>query len=526
MIQLNIDKTRLEDEEYVREIVNTLMIQKIIEGQTQRYKKCFDYYDGIEPITTFEEDYKYQSRVINLTKPIVDIATQTFIGELPDIVTSGKKSEKDKVSKFSQKLYDRQFGSHIYETCHYSSKCGTGFLALYNNVGDTFPRFRELNPKFADCIYDCSLEMEHIMSYYIVESNNADAGQPSQTKWIIYVYTKKHVFAYESSLTYLPQTTVPQTEKQMLCVPYLAWKTVGSEEGINYVEHNFGDIPVVEFPNNAEYKGDSECVFDLIALYNEIQNNRCKNVYDIVNYILFLRNVRLGDEEETKKAIELLKKHHILPSEGENTDAKFLTNPLNQDQMQTLATNLYNLIHTISRVPDLSSVDFSQNASDPIIKIKTKPLLDLCSDKEKKCTEPFRRVLRMVLNWCSKYANDFEEYNFNLEDTRLVYTHALPSNDGDMITMITNLSNSRMANPEILLQQLSFIPSVHDYIKGMNKWNEEVDKSKEKVKNENIKANETNLERQNATPLTKDAMDNKQNFNRGNAQTLSENKVE
>ena len=34
MIQLNIDKTRLDDEEYVREIVNTLMIQKIIEGQT------------------------------------------------------------------------------------------------------------------------------------------------------------------------------------------------------------------------------------------------------------------------------------------------------------------------------------------------------------------------------------------------------------------------------------------------------------------------------------------------------------
>jgi len=60
----------------------------------------------------------------------------------------------------------------------------------------------------------------------------------------------------------------------------------------------------------------------------------------------------------------------------------------------------------------------------------------------------------------------------------------------------------------------------------MTKWNEEVDKRKETVKNENIKANDTNISRQNATPLTKDAMDNKQNFNRGNAQTLSENKVE
>lgn len=526
MIQLNIDKTRLDNEEYVREIVNTLMIEKIIEGQTQRYRTCFDFYEGREPITQFKEKYDYESRVINIAKPIVDIATQTFIGELPDIITSGKKSEKDKISVFAQKLYDRQFDNHIYETCHYSSKCGTGFLALYNKDGDNFPRFRELNPKFADCIYDCSLSMEHVMSYCIVESNNAERGQPSQTKYIIYVYTKSKIFAYESSLTYLPQTTVPQADKQMLCIPYLAWKNTSDGEGINYVEHNFGDIPIVEFPNNADYKGDAECVFDLIRLYNEIQNNRCKNVYDVVNYILFLKNVRLGDEKETQKVVSLLKEHHILPSMGDNVDAKFLSNPLNQDQMQTLANNIKDLIHLISRVPDLSSVDFSQNASDPILKIKTKPLLDLCSDKEKKCTEPYRKVISMVLNWCSKYADDYQDFNFDLQKTRLVYTHSLPSNDNDMITMITNLTNSGMANPEVLLQQLSFVPSVHDYIKGMEKWNEYVDNRKEKVKNENIKANETNLARQDAKPLTKDEMDNKVNFDRGNAKKLSENKVE
>ena len=33
-------------------------------------------------------------RVINLTKPIVDTATETFIGDLPDIVSSGKKDRK------------------------------------------------------------------------------------------------------------------------------------------------------------------------------------------------------------------------------------------------------------------------------------------------------------------------------------------------------------------------------------------------------------------------------------------------
>ena len=93
--------------------------------------------------------------------------------------------------------------------------------------------------------------------------------------------------------------------------------------------------------------------------------------------------------------------------------------------------------------------------------------------------------------------------------------------------MITNLSNSGMANPEVLLQPLSFIPSVHDYIKGMDKWNEKVDSRKERLNNKdnNGGVNDTNIERQNQKPLTKDNMDNKQNFDRGNAKTLSEEKV-
>ena len=525
MMQLDVDQTKLNDIDYVQRLVNAIMVQRLIEGINQKYEKAFAYYEGKEPQTTFENNVNYECKVVNLTKPIVEIATKTFIGELPDIVTSGKKIEKDKISNFNQKLYNRQFGTHIYETLHYSSKCGTGFLALYNKKGDTFPRFRELNPQFAECIYDCDLSKEHVMSYYIVQIN--DATNPSNiamSKYVIYVYTKERIYAFESPMTYTAQTTVPDAEKQMIVKPYFAWETSNGEE-LSYVEHNFGDIPIVEFPNNAEYEGDAECVFDLIALYNEVINNRCKNLYDVVNFILMIKNVRLGDEEETKKVIAMLKEHHILPVEGDNVDAKFLTNALDQAQLQKLADNIKDLIHFISRVPDLSGIDFSQNASDPIIKIKTKPLLDLCNDKEKQCNEPYRRVLQMILNWCKKYAKDYDEFNFNLDITMLAYTHTLPSNDSDMITAITNLANCKMANPEVLLQNLTFIPSVHNYMKGMKKWNEEIDKSKINLQNNNSNGvNETNIERQNEKPVSKDQQDNKKNFNLGNAKKISDNK--
>ena len=100
MIQLNLEKSKINDKDYILNAINTLFIEKIIEGQTLKYKKCFDYYMGLEPATTFKEDYDYQCKVVNLTKPIVDTATETFIGELPDIITTGKKQEKGHLSRW------------------------------------------------------------------------------------------------------------------------------------------------------------------------------------------------------------------------------------------------------------------------------------------------------------------------------------------------------------------------------------------------------------------------------------------
>lgn len=519
MIQLDISEELLNDPEEVLKIANKILISQIIEGESQRLKKCYDYYEGKEPLTTFETDQKFVGRVINETKRIVDTATNTFIGTLPDITTTGNKKEKDKISNFQQKLYDADFDNVFYETCHYASKSGSGYISLFNDIGDKFPSFRQLNPKFAECVYDCSLAKKHIMSYNIIQANDGDSPNIELSKYIIYIYTKNRVYSFESPQTYSGQTTKPDAIKDIIVKPCFMWKQ--GEEKLYYIEHNFSDIPLIEIPNNEEYRGDAECVFDLIALYNELQNNRCKNVYDVVNYILWLKNVPIGNEEETKKVIQLLKENRILPTEGEDTDVKFLTNPLDQAQLQKLADDVLSAIQRISRVPDLTSVDFSQNASDPILKIKTKPLLDLCRDKEKKCTRPYKKIISMVLEWCKKYADDYEDFSFDISKTRLVYAYELPSNDTDMVNAIAVLQNSKMANPEVLLQKLSFIPNVHDYEKGMDKWNEKVDIMKTKSDNNKKGLNETNLDRHNETnPTGKDKQDNVRNFTKGGAGVL------
>lgn len=77
-----------------------------------------------------------------------------------------------------------------------------------------------------------------------------------------------------------------------------------------------------------------------------------------------------------------------------------------------------------------------------------------------------------------------------------------------------------MANPEVLLQNLTFVKNVHEYIKGMDKWNKDVvDLQKEKGKNNNG-INETNLDRQNAKINDKNSMDNEKNFIEGISQNI------
>ena len=185
-------------------------------------------------------------------------------------------------------------------------------------------------------------------------------------------------------------------------------------------------------------------------------------------------------------------------------------------------------IHYITHIPDFTSVEFTQNASDPILKAKTQPLLDLCLTKEKWFNKGYMKLLELTLGFVEK--NDkslYDKVKFDLSKVDLVYTHTLPSNDTDAVNNIVNLANVGVLNPEVTLQQLSFIPNVAEYLKGAKEWNDYVDSRKEKSnnKNNNSGLNEENLARQNGKPITKDEMDNKKNFTIGKSQDLSDNKA-
>ena len=446
----------------------------------------------------------------NLVKPLVDTAASTFLGRVPDIVTNGTDKERERIAKFSLLQKHNEFEEEIYDVALKMGITGSGYINVYNDIGDTFPKYRSLDPRYTNVVYDCSVAMKRLFAYYIY----FDTDQNAQGRYVCLIYTKDKIFAY-----YTPNMSVA-TKEAFKVYPFNLF-LVNDAEYSYQTYHGFKDIPIVEFQNNKECVSDCKPALPIIALYSALQNNRFQNVDDIMNYLLFIKNARLGNEQEANKAIELIKRHRVLAVEGENADARFLSNPLNQKDIQALTDDYKNEIHYITNIPDFTSVEFTQNASDPILKAKTKPLLDLCLQKEKWFNKGYFKVLELTLGFVED--NDkslYEKIKFDLSKVDLVYTHSLPSNDVDATNMIVNLANKKLLAPRIGLQWLNAIPNVDEYIKEMNEYNEKVAKEEENAKNKNIGTNQTNIERQNEKVVDKNQMDNLQNFVNGKSQDI------
>lgn len=523
MIRMNITQEDLDNGSGLIEVVkNIIWYQCFYKDAIGKDIKAKEYqknlYEG-----KFDKPFIFKKIKLdfqhNLVKPLCDTATSTFMGRVPDIVSKGTDKEKERISKFALMQKHNDFEEEIYDTALQSSITGSGFLCLYNEIGDNFPKYRSLDPLYTNVVYDSTVAKRKLFAYTIYFEASGSNDKGTSGDYVCIIYTKTKMYAFRT-----PKMSI--ATKQAITIYPLNLFLINGATMTNATEHGFKDIPIVEFPNNKQCISDCKPALPQIELYSALQNNRFQNVDDIMNYLLFIKNARIGNDEEAEVALDLIKRHRVLPLEGENVDAKFLSNPLNQTDIQKLADDFKNEIHYITHIPDFTSYEFTQNASDPILKAKTKPLLDLCLEKEKWFNKGLLEVLDLTLAFVKK--NDtqlYEKIKFDLDNIDLVYSHTLPSNDIDTINAIVNLSNQGLCNPRVLLQGVNLIPNVDDYIKGMYEYNEYVDKRKKSNENVNKGLNQNNLDKQNEVIVDRKAEANKANYVKGASNDLSPNKV-
>ena len=155
--------------------------------------------------------------------------------------------------------------------------------------------------------------------------------------------------------------------------------------------HGFGDIPIVEYPNNHERLSDIELVIDLLDAINNMQSNRMDSIQQFVEYWVKFVNCEID-----KETFEEMKLSHALTVKSNNKDNKadveIMTQELNQSESQVAKKDLWDNALAILAIPNKegntggdtqgavelrNGWDFSKTRArmkDPVVKVAEKRL--------------------------------------------------------------------------------------------------------------------------------------------------------
>ena len=234
------------------------------------------------------------------------------------------------------------------------------------------PKLATISPLNGFLVVDNTVEHKPMFAVSYYDKYKIDGTKDGYT---VSVYTDKKIFKYSTQM-------LANTQFNLV-----------SEE-----EHFFANVPVIEYKNNKQCKGDFEGVIPLIDAYNLLQSDRVNDKEQVVDALLAVIGASLGDDEEEKiKTGKLLKELKIIELD-EGGDAKWLVKNLNETEIEVLKKSLKDDIHEFSKVPCLTDENFVGNASGVAMKYKLLGFEQLGITKERYFKQGLRQRLKLISN--------------------------------------------------------------------------------------------------------------------------------
>lgn len=138
----------------------------------------------------------------------------------------------------------------------------------------------------------------------------------------------------------------------------------GSKTVVKKEAHTFGMIPLIEYPNGEERMGAFEMVLPLLDAINNIQSNRVDGIEQFIQAIMVFKNVEI-----TKEMLQTLKDLgaiNISDSGEVKANVEYLSQELNQEQVQKLKSDLLSNIYKICGIPQQNGSGGGNNGATEI----------------------------------------------------------------------------------------------------------------------------------------------------------------
>ena len=404
-------------------------IQTLIQAHQSRYLhvlKLKRYYSGKHAILQ-KEGRKHNAPnnrlVNNYCKFISDFAVGFFIGQ----PATYKSADEENLEMLLDIFKYNDESAHNLELAEESSVTGTAFEILYIDE-DAMIRFANVPAEEMILVCDSTLE-ENIIAA-IRHYRVYDLNQVNYTEYVdVYDAEKIRHYSYNGVLKLVEE-----------------------------VPHYFEDVPVVEYPNNKERRGDFEDVLTLIDAYNMAQSLTLDDMSDFTDAFLILRGMGGTKPEDIK---ELRREKTLLLDEGGG--AEWLTKNINDAYVENLKTRLQTDIHKFSQVPDLSDDNFAGNASGVAIKYKLIGLEQIRGKKERQ----FKKALQRRIELISNILRLQNKANIDFRDITMTFTANIPANVVEQVQIVNQLDG--LISRDTLLGLLPFVEEPSQEIEKLKK---------------------------------------------------------
>ena len=248
--------------------------------------------------------------------------------------------------------------------------------------------------------------------------------------------------------------------------PSYVFKFKDGQSAASVEANPLGMLPIVEYPM-ADYLGIFEPVVPLVDALNALQSNRMDDVAQYINSFLAILGAQV-DEETYKKLDEW--KMLCLP---EGTDAKYLSSPMSQSDVQTLKDDLYQSILTICGVPNRNG---GSSTSDTGQAVELRDGWSSAETRAKDIETSFKASEKEHLKVVLRIMRDTVGTNLKLSDIEPHFTRRNYENIATKSQVLIAMLNNPWIHPEVAYASCGMFPDPESaYLQG-KAWKEEQEK--------------------------------------------------
>ena len=356
----------------------------------------YNYLKGVQPILKREKKVRKEINnkiVENHALSIVEFKTGYLLEKPIQYVATSNSVDDVSIAKFNGFMNIESKDSKDMRIATDCAICGLGYRLIVPNksysekVEDESPfRIHTIKPQNAFIIYSSDIGEEALIGVVIYKYKDADT---QQQKIRLQAYTKD--FFYTMNF---------------------------GETSFTKKANNYGVIPLIEYCYNEERMGAFEPVIPLLDAINMVQSNRVDGVEQFIQALLVFKNVDIKKEQLT----ELLELGAIkIKDNGEiEANVEYLTQELNQTQVQTLKDDMLRVVYKIVGMP----IQNSGNGGDNGLAVVYKDGWTEVESKTQKTELIFKESERYFLKLALQYFRTLtlNKYKLSLIDIEIKFT--------------------------------------------------------------------------------------------------------